>query len=188
MHLAAGRYFGQESTCGNKIRHSSEEKAQGHADALNRRGNQSHGVEPYPCYWCSPDKENNTHIWHVGRILTPEERELFSSPDGWNLKSETVVINAAEPVFGMQIGEVSLTVHSKVLCAGRPCTIHNPSDHHMVSWPLNWRGDIRIMERLCSHGVGHPDPDDSAFRKSRGDDNVVHGCDGCCSRKNQTQV
>jgi hypothetical protein len=86
-------------------------------------------------------------------------------------------------------GDITLTkVHHPSQCAGRPCVIHNPSDHHMRDWPLNWRqydGLLTIkpshFERICQHGIGHPDPDDLAFHASNGDDYVgVHGCDGCC--------
>lgn len=77
-------------------------------------------------------------------------------------------------------------VHSLVDCAGRPCVIHAPSDHHMRTWRTVWRGDRRMMERTCRHGVGHPDPDDLAYRLTfpgRVDecDAGVHGCDGCCA-------
>ena len=50
-------------------------------------------------------------------------------------------------------------VHSPSACAGANCTIHNRSDHHMRSFPQHWRSDRGIMERICPHGVGHPDPD-----------------------------
>lgn len=43
------------------------------------------------------------------------------------------------------------------------------------------------MERICPHGIGHPDPDDIAFKRNRprfGEDmakaDSIHGCDGCC--------
>ena len=70
-------------------------------------------------------------------------------------------------------GQVLVGVHSKTKCAGEYCCIHNPSDHHMVEWEQNWRPDRRMMERICAHGVGHPDPDDPTTDKT-------HGCDGCC--------
>lgn len=69
-------------------------------------------------------------------------------------------------------------VHDRSQCAGENCTIHNMSDHHMRSWPQHWRSDRGIMERVCSHGVGHPDPDSPW---PDGDSRWVHGCDGCCS-------
>lgn len=68
-------------------------------------------------------------------------------------------------------------VHPPERCAGQACVIHNPSDHHMRSWPLVWRGK---MERICPHGIGHPDPDESAYLKSMGYGGGVHGCDRCC--------
>jgi hypothetical protein len=66
-----------------------------------------------------------------------------------------------------------LMVHSEGLCEGY-CPIHNPSDHHMIDWPLHWRGDRGILERMCKCGVGHPDPDDLST-------DTVHGCCGCCA-------
>lgn len=72
-----------------------------------------------------------------------------------------------------------LEVHDPAACDGRPCSIHNPSQHALNSAPLNWRSDRRIMERMCPHGIGHPDPDDLKVKSSRYEG--VHGCDGCCS-------
>jgi len=72
-------------------------------------------------------------------------------------------------------------VHNPSLCSGRNCVIHNPSDNHMKDWPLNWRDDRKIMERICEHGVGHPDRDELTYQDSRGNFSVgIHGCDGCC--------
>ena len=48
------------------------------------------------------------------------------------------------------------------------------TNHSMRGFPQLWREDRRIMERICPHGVGHPDPDD-VLNQDR-----VHGCDGCC--------
>lgn len=79
-----------------------------------------------------------------------------------------------------------LKTHSATLCEGQPCVVHNPSKHHMANWPMNWREDRYMMERLCEHGVGHPDPDHIWFiRNKYGVDMAstesVHGCDGCCA-------
>ena len=65
-------------------------------------------------------------------------------------------------------------VHPSTACAGERCCIHRPSPHHMRGWAMNWRPDRHLMERLCPHGVGHPDPDDT-------NPDGVHGCDGCCA-------
>ncbi len=88
----------------------------------------------------------------------------------------------AEPMFGIQRGTAVLTnVHPPEKCAGRHCVLHNPSDHPLKDAPLNWRGDTRVMERKCPHGIGHPDPDDVAYQTEHGRAWVgVHGCDGCC--------
>lgn len=84
-----------------------------------------------------------------------------------------------------------LMVHSKAACTGNFCVIHRPSVHAMSAFPTNWRRDTAMMERVCPHGIGHPDPDDLAFRRTtymggRRPEHVdalsVHGCDGCCRK------
>lgn len=80
-------------------------------------------------------------------------------------------------IIALYNGDI-LETHDPDLCAGDWCCIHNPSDHPLREQPLNWRSDSGFMERICKHGVGHPDPDDikvrlrASFR--------IHGCDGCC--------
>ena len=74
-------------------------------------------------------------------------------------------------------GQRLTNVHAPDQCFGEWCCIHNPSPHHMVYWPQNWRADRRIMERVCPHGIGHPDPDDP---KTSDYYEGIHGCDGCC--------
>jgi hypothetical protein len=74
-----------------------------------------------------------------------------------------------------------LNPHEREACAGRPCVIHNPSLHHMREWTLYWRDDRGIFERICPHGVGHPDPDQFEYWENiRAEHESVHGCDGCC--------
>jgi len=75
-------------------------------------------------------------------------------------------------------GQLLSNVHHESKCINDYCTIHNFSDHHMVDWPQNWRSDRGIMERVCVHGIGHPDPDDP---KTKDPYEKVHGCDGCCN-------
>jgi hypothetical protein len=78
-----------------------------------------------------------------------------------------------------------IMMHKKEDCTP-PCAVHGPSEHHMKTWKLIWRDDRGIFERICPHGVGHPDPDTMAYlRKLHANDEVlmddgVHGCDGCC--------
>ena len=82
----------------------------------------------------------------------------------------------------------NIRVHNRSECEGTYCSVHNPSDQHMKDMRTHWRYDRGIMERICEHGVGHPDPDDLAYRvrmyKKAGmptDHLGVHGCDGCCT-------
>lgn len=81
-------------------------------------------------------------------------------------------------IIGMHIGP-PLVVHDEDDCRDRNCCIHSPSAHPLADASLSWRGR---MERICADGVGHPDPDDLAYRRSVGLPlHGIHGCDGCCS-------
>lgn len=83
-------------------------------------------------------------------------------------------------IIGMYTGP-PLVVHEVSKCAGHFCCIHRPSRHPLATAPLNWRGPDIGMERICEHGIGHPDPDDLAHRESAGlTPHGIHGCDGCC--------
>jgi hypothetical protein len=98
---------------------------------------------------------------------------------------EVIRIDVAEPTYGAQIGIQGLRVHPASACAkDETCCIHKPSDHHMREWPLNWRGDRGLMERIDPEtGTGHPDPDAVAFHLSNHPNDkyfAVHGCDGGC--------
>lgn len=101
-------------------------------------------------------------------------------------------IDAAERMFGIQVGKTVLRTHPASACKDDPnCCIHKPSDHALSDAKLNWRGDRGLMERICKHGIGHPDPDDLAHKKrtmSRYEDFAfeIHGCDGCCSGSYET--
>lgn len=99
-----------------------------------------------------------------------------------NNPRQAIVADGTDERFGIHVGSVVLgNIHSAELCQGHNCVIHNPSDHHMRSWPLTWRGDKGVFERQCPHGVGHPDPDDGDYLISVGrGDWTIHGCDGCC--------
>ena len=75
--------------------------------------------------------------------------------------------------------------HHSSNCAGQNCSIHNPSNHPLKNAPTVWRDDIKMMERICTHGIGHPDVDDVAYNVMilGKDENTyaAHGCDGCCT-------
>lgn len=73
-------------------------------------------------------------------------------------------------------------IHDPSLCEGKGCSVHHPSDHHMSAWPIVWREDLGYCERMCPHGIGHPDYDDMVYLASIGDlDRGIHSCDRCCS-------
>lgn len=74
-------------------------------------------------------------------------------------------------------GQKLVNVHLKKNCSGGHCVIHSPSSHSMIDFPTHWRSDRGLMERICAHGIGHPDPDAMAILP---DWEGVHGCDGCC--------
>lgn len=74
-----------------------------------------------------------------------------------------------------------LLVHNLLDCEP-PCPIHNPWPHPLVQARRHWRDDRMFMERICDHGIGHPDPDD--IRVSQNPIRYgVHGCDGCCRKE-----
>ena len=86
-------------------------------------------------------------------------------------------------------GQLLTRLHAEVpSCQGFGCAIHWPSHHSMRDFPTHWRVDRSLMERICPHGVGHPDPDHMTWlRRTKGDEAAdaegVHGCDGCCGHE-----
>lgn len=85
-------------------------------------------------------------------------------------------------------GERLVNVHERTNdCITYGCVIHNPTDPH-TEFKTHWRRDRQLMERICPHGVGHPDRNHIEFlRRTLGDAvanaEAVHGCDGCCAPK-----
>lgn len=94
-----------------------------------------------------------------------------------------------QTVFGMDLitlldGRV-MQVHPPQACRGQTCCVHNPSEHPLRTAALTWNALTATMNRVCSHGLVHPDPDDIAFKeRTLGPSDVwgygVHTCDGCC--------
>lgn len=73
--------------------------------------------------------------------------------------------------------------HPKGMCGGEFCCFHNPSLHLMVEMPMYLRADLGfpLIERICKHHTGHPDPDSLAWLESIGIKGYeTHGCCGCC--------
>lgn len=85
----------------------------------------------------------------------------------------------------------STLIHSRRNCLSGFCAWHNPSDHHMKDWPKSIRMDRadRLTERLCAHGIGHPDPDTLVYLETftKYKMSGVHGCDGCCVIRNEKE-
>lgn len=71
MHLAAGRAYGKERTCGRKIDYKSEVSAFKAANGMMAK--RSKDLEAYPCAFCFG--------WHIGRKMTEDERFAFSVDD-----------------------------------------------------------------------------------------------------------
>lgn len=74
-----------------------------------------------------------------------------------------------------------VNIHDREFCSGR-CPFHVPSEHKMSGWPIVWRDDRQLVERLCDHEIGHPDPDSVKYLKQFHSEQglTTHGCDGCC--------
>lgn len=96
---------------------------------------------------------------------------------------------STQPVEVLDDGRVRVSngvitsVHSARLCADRVygCWMHDPRGHALDQAPVHWRDDRGIAERICDHGIGHPDPQDAAYNfHELGRDITGHGCDGCC--------
>jgi hypothetical protein len=99
---------------------------------------------------------------------------------------ETSNWTACYTTTGEYIGELQY-VHSPSACSGaRGCAIHNrPSEHPLKNAPMLWRNDRGILERICQHGVGHPDHDSAKYLVSIGQESQnIHNCDGCCQEEN----
>jgi hypothetical protein len=71
-------------------------------------------------------------------------------------------------------------IHSRTTCEGA-CPFHNPSGHAMRDWPMLIR-ETALVERMCAHLVGHPDPDSVKWMNERHGQGTwgAHGCDLCC--------
>ena len=113
--------------------------------------------------------KNGEVKWTTSVLLPP-----VASPE---TLIEKAIVASSIPVGSHRLensDEVIYNAHDPKFCEGSPCVIHNLTDHHMRSWQQHYREDNRLMERICTHGVGHPDPD----LPDQGD--KVHRCDGCC--------
>ena len=124
----------------------------------------------------------NSHLVEHNSELGLQAIKLQTELDNLKVRMKISPKPTPPPSSGHNLEEVELAggqrifAHKKEDCMGPPCPIHHPSEHHMKGWPQHWRDDRKLMERICAHGVGHPDPD-GVYKLS---DNL-HGCDGCCT-------
>lgn len=115
------------------------------------------------------------------QLLYDDEGKVEDAAILLHTSAPELELGGVERVWVDDTDQSIFAVHAPADCVGRPCCIHAPSDHHMRDFPRHWRFDRRIMERICPHGIGHPDPDDAAYQRSAGlPYDGVHGCDGCC--------
>lgn len=119
-------------------------------------------------------------VGQPARLWTTETNSLeLARVSSWRPLPDRVLLDDGGAVVS---NGVLRRVHSPRDCAAREsCWIHRPSKHGLRAWPILWRADVGKAERLCPHGVGHPDPDDITYLESIGRRSAtVHGCDGCC--------
>jgi hypothetical protein len=80
----------------------------------------------------------------------------------------------------LEHSSISLHTHSPEDCDKDICVFHKRTEHHLRKFRQRWNMSLGIMERMCSHNVAHPDPDDE--RVISGDYKDKHACDACCIR------
>ncbi|MFN3602707.1 MAG: hypothetical protein ACK4UY_15095 [Dietzia sp.] len=121
------------------------------------------------------------HIEDTGRNLAlaadPDDAsDTFADPDPPGEDSDDLGLTWLS-------NGVLTNIHSPSACAGQPwgCWVHEPRPHPLDQAPVRWREDKGTAERICDHGVGHPDPQDAAYWwNTHRRDVTLHGCDGCC--------
>jgi hypothetical protein len=111
----------------------------------------------------------------------PLPRSFDPSPKGWQRTK-------------LEHSPVWIMAHEPGKCAAQTCTLHNRTDHGMRAFMQHWREDRGLMERICPHGVGHPDPDQwdylvMTYGKRAAKVEFVHGCchERCCRTVNDSQ-
>jgi hypothetical protein len=110
--------------------------------------------------------------WRDSRAEHPPELDAELEPGVWEVFEYDLFDFANGGAY----------VHRRELCEARgaPCCLHSPSEHGTRDLPMLLR-ETTLVERLCPHGVGHPDPDAASYFESIGRQGMgVHGCDGCC--------
>lgn len=122
---------------------------------------------------------------HCGQGTTTDLSGFYVHADGvYHCDPDNTKGSVADPrPVITDVPRVQLVnTHPESSCAGQSaCPLHNPTDHHMRGWEVVWRDDTGVLERLCPHGIGHPDPDQFPYWDANGmEARAVHGCDLCC--------
>jgi hypothetical protein len=120
-------------------------------------------------WWSTRCPEHAPAGWVAGDVDCPHESITNGTCDGCGRTRVARLEHSDEVLF---------RTHPFGECWGDHCTLHRMSDHAMRAFPQQWRSDRQIMERVCPHGVGHPDPDE--YELVTNPEKGVHGCDGCC--------
>lgn len=129
------------------------------------------------------------------RLHTAMIQHLFDEYMGFGTAAriaDQVLAEALEfDVVRLEHSMKDLRVHLPTKCQGRPCTVHNRTDHpsrHMMQvWDDRWG----TMRRMCEHFGEHPDYDERVFHNTdelsapRAQRAREHDCDGCCKTKGE---
>ena len=126
--------------------------------------------------------------------MTTKESQQLSPEDEYKYREllELLFLSELDLMSPRPLSQVT-NLHTIDKCSGQFCCIHNPSDHALNKAPLQLRGDRwPLMERVCPHGIGHPDPDSVAYiqrvlpgGRESAEYEGIHGCDGCCASTKQ---
>lgn len=132
--------------------------------------------------------DEHEHIWEgsisdaqyvcpCGDTWTKED--LYSEPEYYEAE-----LHARSETFTMPGGTVLVGVHTRESCGGDYCVVHCPKHTHMDDWPLIWRDDRGIFERIDPLGCGHPDPSQFDYwERTNQEWQTVHGCTGLCNEE-----
>jgi len=98
-------------------------------------------------------------------------------------------VDSTDETLGTPVGIRSWKVHPPSQCYPGPCPVHFPTEHAMSGWEKLWRADSGVLERICVHGFGHPDPDQFRHWRDRGTMHLsAHDCDGCCPVREKQEI
>lgn len=81
---------------------------------------------------------------------------------------------------GLEHSSISIYSHEPGECPESICVFHKRTNHHLRHFRQRWNLGLGMMERVCTHNVAHPDPDDISIRSGQNDGK--HSCDACCIR------